>query len=70
MIEENLNDEKEVNRRCFIIILESIQYLARQGIPLRGHGDDSDSNFMQLLLSRCKSMPDLKDWLIKSKENS
>ena len=65
MINENTNANRALSRRCFITILESLQYLARQGIPLRGHGDDSDSNFIQLLLSRCKSMPELKNWLDK-----
>ena len=46
-------------------ILESLQYLARQTIPLRGHGDDKDSNFFQLLNMRGKSFPELKDWLNK-----
>ena len=35
-------------------ILDSIQYLARQGIPLRGHGSDEDSNFFQLLMMKSK----------------
>ena len=38
-------EERELNRRCFMAILDSIQYLARQGIPLRGHGSDEGSNF-------------------------
>ena len=51
------NKEKEaleLNRRCFMAILDSIQYLARQGIPLRGHGSDEDSNFFQLLMVKSK----------------
>ena len=34
------------NRAMFIQILENIRFLVRQGLPLRGHGDDSDSNFI------------------------
>ena len=30
-------------------IISIIRFLCRQGLPLRGHGDDSDSNFMQAL---------------------
>ena len=30
-------------------ILASIRYLARQGLALRGDGDESDGNFLQLL---------------------
>ena len=46
-------------------ILDSIQYLARQGIPLRGHGSDEDSNFFQLLMMKSKEFPELKAWLEK-----
>ena len=46
-------------------ILGSIQYLARQGIPLRGHGSDEDSNFFQLLMMKSKEFPELKAWLEK-----
>ena len=35
-------------RDCLQVIFTSIQYLARQGLPLRGHSDD-DGNFKQLL---------------------
>ena len=43
-------EARELNRRCFIAILDSIQYLARQGIPLRSHGSDQGSNFFRLLI--------------------
>ena len=32
-----------------IIFCQNIQFLARQGIAMRGDQDESDSNFMQLL---------------------
>ena len=41
--------EKLERRQCLLKIISSIQFLARQGLPLRGHGDDSSSNFTQLL---------------------
>ncbi len=37
------------NKKILLKILSCIKYLARQGLPLRGHDDDSDSNFIQLL---------------------
>ena len=46
-------------------ILHFMQYLARQGIPLRGHGSDEDSNFFQLLMMKSKEFPELKTWLEK-----
>ena len=65
MIDTRKKETRALNRRCFMVILESLQYLARQGIPLRGHGDDRDSIFFQLLIIRAKSFPELKDWLNK-----
>ena len=35
-------EAQELNRRFFMAILDSIQCLARQGIPLRGHGSDEE----------------------------
>ena len=40
--------EKVENQHCFLKILSSLRFLARQGLPLRDHSDDSDSNFIQL----------------------
>ena len=53
------NKEKEVrelNRRCFMAILDSIQYLARQGILLRGHGSDEDSNHFPIANDEIKGI--------------
>ena len=41
--------EKALNRHCLLKVMSSLQYLARQGCPIRGHGDDKDGNFYQLL---------------------
>ena len=41
------------NRRCFAKIIESLQYLARQGLAIRGDNDE-ESNFIQLLKLRAK----------------
>ena len=38
-------------------------YLARQGIALRGDGDESNSNFMQLLRLHQNEDPRIKDWI-------
>ncbi|XP_041374139.1 zinc finger MYM-type protein 1-like [Gigantopelta aegis] len=42
------SEEKINNRHQLLTILRSIRFLARQGLPLRGH-DDSQSNFIQIL---------------------
>ena len=46
-------------------ILDSMQYLARQGIPLRTHSSDEDPNIFQLLMMKSKEFPELKAWLEK-----
>ena len=47
----------------FIKIIDAIQYLAREGIPLRADGEEKDSNLCQLLAFKTKNDPELKEWL-------
>ena len=49
MLSSTLAAEKHINRQCLLRVAQNIRFLARQGIPLRGDGDESNSNFMQLL---------------------
>lgn len=42
------SEEKTHNRQQMLTILRNIRFLARQGLPIRGH-DDNQSNFIQLL---------------------
>ena len=44
MLSKAHTKKKEDNRECLLTILSSIRFLARQGIALRGDGDESDSN--------------------------
>ena len=53
--------EKELNRRMLIRILSCIKFLARQGLSLRGHGDDADGNLLQLL--KFQGDDEMQDWL-------
>ena len=46
-------------------ILQSIRYLARQGLPLRGHDDGANSNFMQLLHLQAFDFPGVLTWMEK-----
>ena len=49
--------EKKNNRTMFFKLLGSIRYLARQGLPFRGHHEDSislEGNLYQLLLLQAK----------------
>ena len=57
--------DKLERRKCFMKILSNMRFLARQGLPLRGHGDESDSNFMQLLLLRGEDDPRVVNWIQK-----
>ena len=50
--------------------MSNIRYLARQGLPLRGHGDpetqtESESNFVQLMKLRGKDNSRIAGWLQK-----
>ena len=44
----SLIPKKEQNGKMLMTIVESLQFLARQSIAIRGH-DDKESNFFQLL---------------------
>ena len=52
------------NRRTFITVLSSLQYLLRQGLAITGHKDE-ESNLYQLLKLRCEDCPELSGWLKK-----
>ena len=58
-------DEKQCNRQCFLRILSNIKFLSRQGLPFRGSGDGSDSNFLQLIKLREIDYPKLSNWMAK-----
>lgn len=64
ILNEEIKEEKEINRKSFLIILQNISFLARQGLPLRGHGD-IESNFHQLLLLRGIECNYITHWLNK-----
>ena len=49
MLSSALAARKRTNREYLIKVAQNVRFLARQGIPLRGDGDEGDSNFMQLL---------------------
>ena len=42
-------EQKASNRQNLIKVAQNIKFLARQGIALRGNGDEHDGNFMQIL---------------------
>ena len=63
-------EQKKKHQHLLLKLLSCIRFLARQGLPLRGHFESADSlqgNLYQLLLLRADDCPPLKDW-IKKKE--
>ena len=55
--------DREKNRAVFNVVLKNIKFLARQGLALRGDGDEFNSNLIQLLhLTGCPGV-NVKDWL-------
>jgi hypothetical protein len=66
MLSSQLAKEKQANREYLLNVLSIIRFLARQALPLRGDGDEKDSNFYQLLLLRGESMPEIKAMMEKS----
>ena len=65
MLSSQHSQQKKENRECLLKILANLKFLARQGIPLRGCGDDADSNFMQLMKMRARDDQHLAEWLEK-----
>lgn len=57
--------EKARNREMLLLVLQNIRFLARQGLPLRGDGDESNSNFLQLLHLRGVDHKGIDMWLKK-----
>ena len=58
--------EKARNCEMLLLVLQSIQFLARQGLPLRGgDGNESDGNFNQLLRLRGVDHKGIVSWLSK-----
>ena len=57
--------EKPENRRSFLKILSSTRFLARQGLPLCGANDGSNSNVTQVLALCASDDERLAKWLRK-----
>ena len=44
-LSKQVASEKRDNTQCLLKVLSNLRYPARQGIALRGDGDETDSNF-------------------------
>ena len=52
-------EEKTTNRKNLRKVLSDLRCLARQGLSMRGHKDENDSNFIQLCRLRDEDDPHL-----------
>ena len=58
-----------VSRQNLLKILSNVKVLARQALPLRGHGSREDSNFTQLYIFREEDNEGLEAWRTEKKIN-
>ena len=63
MLSKQAATKKQQNRQYLFKVLTSIRFLTRQGLPLRGDGDESDSHLHQLLLLRGEDYPPIHQFL-------
>ena len=60
------HEEKQMNHKYLLKVLQNIpRFLARQGIVLRGDGNEDDSYFIQLLRLRANDDSRITTWLLK-----
>ena len=55
-------EARPINRMNLLKILSNVKFLARQALPLRGHGSVEDSNFTQLYILWGEDNETLKAW--------
>ena len=53
-------------QEMLIKVMESVKFLVRQGLPIRGHTDD-ESNLLQLLKCRTTDVEGLEAWISSGK---
>ena len=60
--------EKEHARNMLAKIVSGVRFLARQGLALRGDGNDEDSNLVQLLKMQGEDNPEILKWLSRHQD--
>ena len=63
LLSTQLAKERLERRKCFLKLLSNVRFLSRQGLAFRGDGDESDSNFMQLIRLRSEDNSKLVEWI-------
>lgn len=69
-LNEQCASAQSLHRDMLMKVLSSIKFLARQGLPLRGHNSDIEGNLRQLLLLRAEDDPRLREWLSRNEYTS
>ena len=64
MLSQAHSEQKKLNSRMLLTIMQCLQFLGRQGLALRGHNDD-ESNFVQLLKLRSHDQAEIDEWLAR-----
>ena len=57
----------KMNRFYFLKVLQTVQFLGKHGLPVRGHTDE-ESNFTEMLTLRVNDIPGFTQWLSKKKQ--
>ena len=65
MLSSEHKQGKLKRQQMLLKIISNIRFLARQALPLRGDGNECDSNFMQLLLLSSDDDKQIKEWLLQ-----
>ena len=62
------SNEKACNRKNLMTVARCLRFMARQGMAIRGDGDEMDSNFHQLLLLKAIDDVTIYDLLAKKQD--
>ena len=65
MLSRQAASDKRENREYLLKVLSTVRFLARQGLALRGDGDETDSNLHQLLVLRSEDYSAMRKFLEK-----
>ena len=63
-LQHQLASDQEKGKHCLMKLFTSVEYLARQALPLCGHYEASD----QLMQLRANGLEELKTWLHQKKK--
>ena len=69
LLSVKFNEARLVNRQNLLKTLSNVKFLARQALPLRGHGSGEDSKFTQIYILREEYNQRLKAWRTEKKIN-